>query len=83
MKKLWLIVLLTFISACSTGYTWSNAPLDHDCTVEQMQRVEKETKWCSENTDYLKTYCYGAAIMRICTPKDKARVYPTVKPNDK
>ena len=39
----------------------------HVCTPEEMQRVEKETLFCQEKTSYLSTYCYSAAIQRVCT----------------
>jgi hypothetical protein len=48
---------------------WELAPKRYACTVEQMKRVETETKFCNENTSYFETYCYGTAIMRNCAKK--------------
>lgn len=46
---------------------WNSAAENHTCTNEQMIKVQEEFKWCTENTDYVKNYCYGAAIMRNCS----------------
>lgn len=48
---------------------YQTAPEDYTCTVEEMQRVESEAKWCTDNTSFFSSYCYGTAIMRACTPK--------------
>lgn len=48
---------------------WKEAPREYVCTVDQSARVEVETKFCNENTDYFSTYCYGSAIMRNCTKR--------------
>lgn len=43
------------------------APKVHTCTDEQMVKVESETLFCSNETGYFASYCYGTAIMRNCT----------------
>lgn len=50
--------------------SWDSAPYRYTCTPEEQARVQTETAWCSKNTSYLSTYCYGAATMRLCTPKN-------------
>jgi hypothetical protein len=46
---------------------WEKAPIDYRCTDEQMTRVHAQAQWCSENTSYYRTYCYGTAFIRNCT----------------
>lgn len=48
---------------------WQTAAEDYDCTVDQMEIVDRETRNCVENTDYIGRYCYGQAIMRRCEKK--------------
>lgn len=48
---------------------WDAAPRTHVCTVEQMSRVERESKFCDDNTSFFSSYCYGTAIMRNCTKR--------------
>lgn len=82
--KIYLLILLvaTALVGCdggtlnSNGYTppnrpWEDAALNHRCTAEQMKRVEAEHLFCKEHTTYFNSYCYGSAIMRNCTLKDK------------
>jgi hypothetical protein len=63
--KVPLLVLAITLAACETP-AWTSAPLQHTCSEEQSVRVEQETRFCNENTDYLSAYCYGAAIARNC-----------------
>jgi hypothetical protein len=35
-----------------------------------MDKVEYETSWCVNNTDYISRYCYGTAILRNCEPNE-------------
>lgn len=78
-KKIWISLLVLLVSGCyqDDGTTkkividppadWQTAPKEYKCTVEQMDRVQKETQWCSDNTSYFKSYCYGSAFIRNCT----------------
>ena len=57
-----------------TGYhtakeDWQTAPLLYTCTTAQMDKVHKETLWCSQNTSYLSSYCYGSSFIRNCTKR--------------
>ncbi len=76
----WLIACGFLLTGCDggtidkTGYhkvkeDWQSAPLHYRCTIEQMDKVHKEAAWCSENTSYLRTYCYGSAFIRNCTKR--------------
>ena len=51
--------------------TWQAATETHTCTVEQMDKVQREAEWCSTNTQYFSTYCYGTALIRNCTERTK------------
>ena len=69
-----VIVVAVLVAACDSRpfqaqpqADWEKAPREYTCTTDQMQRVERETKWCDQNTSYLKTYCYGSAFIRNCT----------------
>lgn len=76
-----LIASVLLLTACSEGTTistegvkppveeWREATMTHRCTEEQNRRVESEHLFCKNNTSYFSSYCYGAAIMRNCTPK--------------
>lgn len=67
-----IIIACMLMAACSReAKEWSVAPETYKCTEEQMTRVQSETKWCSENTSYRESYCYGAAILRICEPPEE------------
>lgn len=46
--------------------TWQAAIETHTCTVPQMDKVQSEAAWCTANTQYYSTYCYGTAIIRNC-----------------
>jgi len=67
MAKRFFVALTALVAACEYQTSPRNAPQRYSCTVEQMARVEHETSWCSENTDYFKSWCYGSAIMRNCS----------------
>jgi hypothetical protein len=60
----WFILLI--ISGCDSKIEWRDAPKEYKCTNEQMKKVEKESIWCTKNTDYFKEFCYGSAILRNC-----------------
>lgn len=49
---------------------WYEAPHTYRCTAPQMEQVQREATWCSEETSFSGQYCYGAAIMRNCTLLD-------------
>lgn len=44
-----------------------DAPRNYVCTVEEMDRVQKEAKFCSDYGGYFDSYCYSSAIIRNCT----------------
>jgi hypothetical protein len=73
MKLLPLLIALALtgcdVKQITARNAWDTAPLDYVCTEVEMIRVEREAKWCRENTSYLGTYCYGAAMMRTCAVK--------------
>ena len=61
------IGLVVYSSGCSMFQTsWQKAPYTHRCTVEEMNRVDAETKHCVSVSGYTSDFCYGAAIARIC-----------------
>ena len=64
--KLIFVIMFICIAGCD-DQNWNNSPQKYTCTDTQMSKVMTETKWCTENTDYMKNYCYGSAIMRSCT----------------
>lgn len=74
MKSI-LLIFVAFLTGCYGSpavvgiNAWETAPLDYICTAVEMVRVEREAKWCKENTGYLGTYCYGSAMMRSCAMK--------------
>ena len=63
-----------------TPETPDKAMYTHQCTSEQMVKVEAETKFCKNETGYSDTHCYGSAIMRNCEPKAAAAAVPVVMP---
>lgn len=75
MKNHWVYVCSAMLlGACDSGVgrsEWEMAPRVYQCTPEQQQRVERETKWCSDNTSYYTSYCYGTAFMRNCSKAQK------------
>lgn len=50
---------------------YNDALRTHTCTPEQMARVQEETTYCINETTFKSSYCYGTAIIRICTPVPK------------
>lgn len=68
MLKLKVITLFTFtfLTGCDLRTDWEKAPREYKCTLEQMEVVKEQAKWCDDNTDYHGRYCYGTAIMRNC-----------------
>jgi hypothetical protein len=69
-------LLLAGCDSASLLTGWERAPYTYTCTVEEQGRVQVESAWCTKNTSYLSTYCYGAATMRICTPKNSQASRP-------
>lgn len=55
------------------------APMDYDCTAEQMARVQNESTWCDKNTGYFRSFCYGSAIIRNCVKKRDFSEWDKVK----
>lgn len=74
MRIIIIILLIAFISCDNVEPDiepdWRIAPTTYKCIQEQMTKVEHESKWCSENTDYADEYCYGSAIIRNCTKQE-------------
>ena len=68
MKLLFLLVAIAVLAGCDNAgiADWQLAPKQRSCTEQEMERVERETTWCNENTGYISSYCYGAAILRNC-----------------
>lgn len=65
-----VVALITFLLPGCSGYEteeWKLAPSQRQCTEQEMARVERETSWCSENAGYIRSYCYGTAILRNCS----------------
>lgn len=66
MKVLILLFALS-LTACSTfGTNWEDAPMQYQCTAEQMTKVENETRFCAKETGYASERCYGTAMIRNC-----------------
>lgn len=71
MKLLPLLLLLLCACEKLPELDWEAAPRTHACTDEQMKKVERESSWCTENTGWIKNYCYGSAIIRNCEKMEK------------
>ena len=80
MKYIIALTAFCLLAACDGGTTDKNgyhknhhptelAPMEYDCTADQMKRVQEESTWCDKNTGYFRSYCYGSAIIRNCTKK--------------
>lgn len=72
MRNLAALLALAFLFACDVPTLlaeWEKAPYTYTCTAEQMSRAQDEAAWCRINTQFSSTYCYGSAILRLCTPK--------------
>jgi len=54
MKIFIIVITIIFSSGCERA-SWEMAPTNHECTEEEMNKVKKESLWCSENTDYIKS----------------------------
>ena len=69
MKKIFVLCLL--LVGCDykdlPRNEWEIAANTHTCSDVQMQKAQAESKWCSDNTTYFSSYCYGTAIIRNCT----------------
>lgn len=68
-----LFAVVILLTGCSRNPEWMTAPEERVCSVDQMGRVQAEAKWCSDNTQYLTTFCYGSAISRICDTRGEAK----------
>lgn len=65
--KMNAVLFLPILCSCSTfDSSWEQAPLRYQCTVEQMARVETETRFCASETGYTSEQCYGTAMIRNC-----------------
>lgn len=60
-----------FLQGCDISAAWDRAPSTHECTEQEMARVEKESAWCIANTESYPRYCYGTAILRVCKPRNQ------------
>lgn len=68
MKTLFpLFLAMVFLAGCQQP-DWRSAPNTYKCTIDEIKRVQDEADWCNENTSFRSSYCYGAAIVRICNP---------------
>lgn len=47
---------------------YMRAPREYRCTQRQALRVALEARDCIELTHVIGSFCYGSAIIRICTP---------------
>ena len=70
MKYLFIVLLL---AGCDSNTKppekadWQQAPTAYQCTDVQILRVHTQAEWCTKNTSYYSTYCYGTAFIRNCT----------------
>lgn len=68
--KIVTMLVVVLISGCKVGVgqkpKWKSAPLEYNCSIDDMTKVEREAKFCIENTAFFDTYCYGSAIIRNC-----------------
>lgn len=69
MKMIVWVACLLFIGGCDVGKPeWETALSTYKCAADQMAKAESEAHWCSANTGYTSTFCYGSAIIRNCEP---------------
>ena len=62
MKKIILLIFCLLLCSCA-----DSDPLGHfKCTDDQYDMVERQTKFCNDNTDYLGSYCYKTALKNNC-----------------
>jgi len=80
LKLINLILVLFLCAGCdSVKSEWQTAPLDYNCTTEQMIKAQNEAGWCQKNTDYFGAYCYGTAIIRNCKKTEAIRKGNTIE----
>lgn len=53
--------------------SWGKAVLTRECTPQEMNRVQSETLFCTTNTGWNGSFCYGSAIIRNCALKEKKK----------
>lgn len=68
MKLLIAGMVVTALSGCSKGpdYVSPNSLTTQSCSEEQWAKVEKEAKFCAENSSHFKSYCLSSAMTRNC-----------------
>lgn len=69
MKGLLIACALIALTGCNESLKTDagRALVSHQCSKEQFKRVESEALFCDSNTEYQGAYCFGSAIIRICT----------------
>jgi hypothetical protein len=78
--KVTALLIVALLTGCVSeaekqAGAWREAPYEYVCTGVQMARVQRETLFCKENTGFYPSYCYGSAIMRNCTHRDRTPPY--------
>lgn len=67
-----ILLVLIFLAAVSCDVKIGDDALTgYICTDEQMQKAQRESEWCSNNTSYFSSHCYDTAIIRNCTKMEK------------
>ena len=66
MRCLSILCAILVVGCVPPKQDWETSPRTHTCTREETARVEHDTTFCSAESGYSKSYCYGAAILRIC-----------------
>jgi hypothetical protein len=65
MKAFLIISVLALFSGCiNFTHPTETAPFEYTWTPDQWEEIKKESEWCSENTEFSNSYCFGSAIMR-------------------
>ena len=64
MRFLLLLISATLVFGCNVEE--EEHPKDYVCSMAQYERVMIETDFCSDNTGYLSSYCYVAAMKNNC-----------------
>lgn len=70
MKKVFLIPSFLLVGCnVNSPPPPDKLPENYNCSVEQMERVQKETAHCGKNSGLDKTSCYIVAMSRHCEKK--------------
>ena len=82
-------LLFICLSACSAEISTveraARSISDFTCTEGEAKRVHAESGFCAKHTGYMSSFCYEAAIKRICTAKEtpKCSAPTSKKPSTK